>query len=316
MGKFLVRRAARAIFVILVTTFGALIAVTEWGDPFEMIGPRMQDPQVRANLNATFGIDQPLLVRYVHFVANLATGNLGIDLRQRRPIIDLLAEVAPNTLRLALAAMLIQVVLGITLGILAAWFRHSFVDLVITTAVVVLLSVPTLVVGVVLRNTLSGVTVFGWEAFPLLPRTIGVETSWLQDLILPAVVLGTHALAFVVILTRGSMLEVLNADYVRTARAKGLTERKVVFKHAARNALIPVTEILGIQLGALLGGTVIIETIFQYPGLGYLFYRSMLENNQPVVIIVAVYSVLLFVVVLMIVDILTAWMDPRIRTSD
>jgi len=316
LGKFLVRRAARAIFVILVTTFGALIAVTEWGDPFEMIGPRMQDPQVRANLNATFGIDQPLLVRYVHFVANLATGNLGIDLRQRRPIIDLLAEVAPNTLRLALAAMLIQVVLGITLGILAAWFRHSFVDLVITTAVVVLLSVPTLVVGVVLRNTLSGVTVFGWEAFPLLPRTIGVETSWLQDLILPAVVLGTHALAFVVILTRGSMLEVLNADYVRTARAKGLTERKVVFKHAARNALIPVTEILGIQLGALLGGTVIIETIFQYPGLGYLFYRSMLENNQPVVIIVAVYSVLLFVVVLMIVDILTAWMDPRIRTSD
>jgi oligopeptide transport system permease protein len=308
------RSVARAVFVIMVTSLGALVAVTELGDPFEMIGPRMQDPQTRKNLDETFGLDQPLLVRYVHFVTNLATGHLGTDLRYRRPIIDLLAEAAPNTLRLALTAVLIQVVFGITLGILAAWFRHSFVDLVITTAVIVTMAIPTVVLGVALRNTLSGVTVFGWATFPLLPRTIGVQTSWLQNLVLPATVLGVHALAFIVTMARGSMLEVLEADYVRTARAKGLSERKVVFKHAGRNALIPVTELLGMQLGMLLGGTVIVEAIFQYPGLGYLFARSMVQNNQPVVVIVAVYAVFLFVVVLMVVDIVTAWLDPRIRT--
>jgi ABC-type dipeptide/oligopeptide/nickel transport system permease component len=316
LGKFVLRSVARAVFVIMVTSLGALVAVTELGDPFETIGPRMQDPRTRRNLNEIFGLDQPLVVRYVHFLSNLATGNLGVDLHYRRPIIDLLAEAAPNTLRLALAAVLIQVVFGLTLGILAAWSRHSFADVVITTAVVVLVSVPTLVLGVLLRDTLSGVKVFGWAAFPLLPRTIGVQTSWLRNMILPATVLGVHALAFIVIMARGSMLEVLNADYIRTARAKGLTERKVVFKHAARNALIPVTELMGMQLGALLGGTVVVETIFQYPGLGYLFLRSMNDNNHPVMIVVAVYSVVLFVVVLMIVDIVTAWLDPRIRALD
>jgi oligopeptide transport system permease protein len=316
LGKFVLRSVARAVFVIMVTSLGALVAVTELGDPFEMIGPRMQDPQTRRNLNEIFGLDQPLVVRYVHFLSNLATGDLGVDLRYRRPIIDLLAEAAPNTLRLALAAVLIQVVFGLTLGILAAWFRHSFADLVITTAVVVLVSVPTLVLGVLLRDTLSGVKVFGWGAFPLLPRTIGVQSSWLQNMILPATVLGVHGLAFIVIMARGSMLEVLNADYIRTARAKGLTERKVVFKHAARNALLPVTELMGMQLGALLGGTVVVETIFQYPGLGYLFLRSMNDDNHPVMIVVAVYSVVLFVVVLMVVDIVTAWLDPRIRALD
>jgi oligopeptide transport system permease protein len=316
LGKFVLRSVARAVFVIMVTSLGALVAVTELGDPFEMIGPRMQDPQTRRNLNEIFGLDQPRVVRYVHFLSNLATGDLGVDLRYRRPIIDLLAEAAPNTLRLALAAVLIQVVFGLTLGILAAWFRHSFADLVITTAVVVLVSVPTLVLGVLLRDTLSGVKVFGWGAFPLLPRTIGVQSSWLQNMILPATVLGVHGLAFIVIMARGSMLEVLNADYIRTARAKGLTERKVVFKHAARNALLPVTELMGMQLGALLGGTVVVETIFQYPGLGYLFLRSMNDDNHPVMIVVAVYSVVLFVVVLMVVDIVTAWLDPRIRALD
>ncbi|TDV47076.1 ABC transporter permease [Actinophytocola oryzae] len=203
MGKFLARRVARAVLVILVTSFGALVAATEWGDPFRMIGPRMQDPKTRALLNETFGLDQPLVVRYFHFVVNLATGDLGIDFRNRRPIIDMLAETAPNTLRLALAAMAIQVVFGVTLGILAAWFRHSFADIVITAVAVVVTSVPLFVIGVSLRNALSGVSVFGWEAFPLIPRSVGIETTWLQNLVLPAITLGFGALAFTVTLTRG-----------------------------------------------------------------------------------------------------------------
>jgi oligopeptide transport system permease protein len=314
VGKFLARRIAQAIFVLLVTSFGALVAVTEWGDPFKMIGPRMQTPETRAILNHTFGLDQPLVIRYLHFVGNLLTGDLGIDFKRRRPIIDLLVETAPNSFRLALTALLIQVVVGVSLGIVAAWRRHTFTDLVITAFAVVVTSIPLFVIGVSLRNTLSGVSVFGWDAFPLIPRSIGVHTTWLQNLVLPSTALGVGALAFTVTIARGSMIEVLDADYIRTARAKGLSERKVVFKHAARNALLPVLELSAIQLGALMGGSVIVEAIFQYPGLGYLFVRSMAENNHPVMVIVAVYSVALFVIVLMLVDILTAWLDPRIRT--
>ena len=316
MGKFLVRRVARAVFVLLVTSFGALVAVTEWGDPFRMIGDRVQDPRVRATLNETFGLDQPLVVRYLHFVGNLATGDLGIDLERRRPIFDLLAETAPNTLRLALAAVLIQIVFGVGLGIIAAWRRYSFTDLVITSFSIVVTIIPLFVLAVWMRNGLSGTSLFGWQAFPLIPRSIGIPTTWLQELALPAIALGVGALAFTVTLTRGSMLDVLDADYIRTARAKGLSERKVIFKHAARNALIPVAELSAMQLGALMGGSVLVETIFQYPGLGYLFIRSMTENNHPVMIVVAVYSVVLYVLALMLVDILTAWLDPRVRTLE
>jgi ABC-type dipeptide/oligopeptide/nickel transport system permease component len=231
-------------------------------------------------------------------------------------VIDILADVAPNSLRLALVALAIQVVVGITLGIIAARWRHSFVDLVITTSSVVITVIPLFVLGVWIRNALSGVSVFGWAAFPLIPRSISVETTWLQNLILPALTLGFGALAFTVVMTRGAMLEVLDADYIRTARAKGLTERKVIFKHAARNALIPVAELSAMSLGALIGGSVIVEAIFQYPGVGYLFVRSLAENNQPILLVVTVYSVALFVIILMLADVLVAWLDPRIRTMD
>jgi oligopeptide transport system permease protein len=300
--------------VLLATSFIALTALTELGDPFKTIGDRMQTPEARALLNEAFGLDKPLLARYVDFLGKLATGDLGIDLKRRRPVIDMLAEVAPNSLRLALLALAIQVVVGITLGIIAARLRHSFTDLVITTSAVVITCIPIFVLAVWVRNIFSGTAVFGLVAFPQLPRAFGTETTWLQELLLPAITLGFGALAFTVVLTRGSMLEVLDADYIRTARAKGLSERKVLFKHAARNALLPVMELSAQALGALIGGSVIVEAIFQYPGVGYLFVRSLGENNQPVLLAITVYSVALFVVVLMLADILTAWLDPRIRT--
>jgi oligopeptide transport system permease protein len=316
MGKFLLRRTANAVLVVLVTTFGALVAVTEWGDPFRMIGPRMQTPEARAMLNETFGLDKPLFVRYLVYVGNLFSGDLGVDFKRRRPVIDLLADAAPNSLRLALVALAIQVVLGVLLGVIAARLRHTFVDTVITFAAITVTVIPLFVLGVWIRNAFSGRSIFGWEAFPLIPRSVGIETTWLQELVLPAFTLGVGALAFTVVLARGAMIEVLDADYIRTARAKGLSERKVIFKHAARNAMIPVAELSAVQLGALMGGTILVESIFQYNGLGYLFVRSMGENNHPVMLAVSVYSVALFVIVLMLADILTAWLDPRIRIFD
>lgn len=316
MFRFLIRRSAHAVLVLLVTTFLTLVAVTEFGDPFEMIGPRMQSPEARAMLAQTFGLDQPLFLRYVHYVGNLLTGDLGIDFDSRRSVAEQLLAVAPNSVRLAVTALAIQVVVGVTLGIIAARRRHSFVDMAITTASVVITVIPMFVVGVGLRDALTGVSVFGLEAFPLIPRSIGIETTWLQELVLPALTLGVGALAFTVVLARGSMIEVLDADYIRTARAKGLTERKVIYKHAARNAMIPVAELSATQLGALMGGMVIVETIFQYNGVGYLFVRAINANNHPVILAVTLYSVALFVIVLMLVDILTAWLDPRIRIYD
>lgn len=267
-------------------------------------------------LNETFGLDKPLFVRYLVYIGNLFTGDLGVDYERRRPVVDLLAEAAPNSFRLALTALAIQVVLGVVLGIVAARMRRTFVDTVITFTSITVTVIPLFVIGVWVRNAFSGKSIFGWDAFPLIPRSIGVETTWLQELILPAFTLGVGALAFTVVLARGAMIEVLDADYIRTARAKGLSERKVVFKHAARNALIPVAELSAVQLGALMGGTVLVEAVFQYNGLGYLFVRSMTENNHPVMLAVAVYSVALFVIVLMLADILTAWLDPRIRIFD
>jgi ABC-type dipeptide/oligopeptide/nickel transport system permease component len=316
MGKFLLRRAAHSILVLLVTTFLALVAVTMWGNPFRVINDRVVPPERFRQLNEAFGLDRPLFVRYVDFVAKLATGDLGIDYQRRRPVFDLLAEAAPNSFRLALTALLIQFVLGVGLGVIAAKYRKSFVDLVITAASIMVTTVPLFVLGVLLRDKLSGGDIFGWQAFPLIPRSLGVHVTWLQQLILPAVTLGVGALAFTVVLARGAMLEVLEAEYIRTARAKGLSERKVIFKHALRNALIPVAELSAVQLGALMGGTVLIESIFQYPGLGYLFGRSLSENNHPVMLAISVYSVSLFVIALMVADILTAWLDPRIRTLD
>jgi ABC-type dipeptide/oligopeptide/nickel transport system permease component len=304
------------VSVLLVTSFVTLVALTEFGDPFKAIGERMQTPATRKILRETFGLDKPLFVRYLDFVGRLATGDLGIDFERKRPVIDLLAAAAPNSLRLALTALAIQAVVGITLGILAARWRHSFIDLVITTSSVVITMIPLFVLGVGIRSALSGVSILGWTAFPMIPRSFTLETTWLQELILPALTLGFGGLAFTVVMARGAMLEVLDADYIRTARGKGLTERKVIFKHAARNALIPVTELSAMSLGALMGGSLLVETIFQYPGIGYLFIRSLGQNNQPVMLVITVYSVALFIIVLMLADILTAWLDPRIRTPD
>jgi oligopeptide transport system permease protein len=315
VGKFLVRRVAQAVFVLLVTSFGALVAVTEWGDPFKMIGPRMQTPETRAVLNETFGLDQPLVIRYLHFVANLFTGDLGVDFRQRRPIIDLIMETAPNSLRLALAAIVIQIVVGTGLGIVAAWRRHTFADLVITTFAVVVTSIPLFVIGVVLRDTLTGVSLFGWQAFPLIPRSIGVETTWLQNMALPAIALGTGALAFTVTLTRGSMFEVLDADYIRTARAKGLKEQTVISKHAMRSTMTPILTMLGMDLGALIGGAILTETAFNLPGLGQAVLNAIRNQDLPIILGVTLITSLAVLIANLVVDVLYAVIDPRVRLS-
>jgi oligopeptide transport system permease protein len=314
LWKFAMRRTGQAALVFLVATFIIYIGLFQLGDPFE-VGPnsRIMPAGTKAILEETFGRDKPLPVQYLMFLRDLFTGSLGIDYDERRPVIDLLAETVPNTARLAVLAMALELLFGITAGVLAAVRRASFWDTLVTTGATVLMSVPILVTASFLRNALSGASLLGVTVFPSLPVIFGHEPHWLRLIGLPAVTLAAASMAFTARLVRTSMLEVLESDYVRMARAKGLPPRKVVFKHALRNAVLPIANLATINLGALFAGALIVETIYQFPGVGYLFVRSLRSLNTPVLIAVFAYSVVVFVVLIALLDILCAFLDPRLR---
>jgi ABC-type dipeptide/oligopeptide/nickel transport system permease component len=315
MRRFILRRTAQALLVFVVTTFGAFIALYRFGDPFQSIGEKLLPPETRRLLRETFGLDKPLPVQYLNYLGNLFTGDLGIDYDQRRPVSDLLAAVAPNTLRLAVFAIALQLVIGLSAGVVAAVWQRSVWDVLVTFGTLVLLSVPLIVTAAFFRDTFSGLRLFGVTVFPMLPRSFGVPATWFQEMVLPALTLAIGAVAFIARVMRGSMIEVLDADYIRTARAKGLSQRTVVLKHALRNAVLPVANIAAIELGALIGGTVVVEAIFQYNGLGYLLVRSLNGLNYPVMIAIASYSIIVFLALIVLLDILCAYLDPRLRVD-
>jgi oligopeptide transport system permease protein len=310
MGKFILRRAGQAVLVVIGTTLLVFIATFALGDPFASTGERQVPPEVAAANRAMFGLDQPLPVQYVTYLGNLFTFHLGLDFDQRRPVIDLLAETVPNTVRLALAAILIEMVIGITAGIIAAVKRYSFADVLVTVVSTAAIGIPVFVVALAMVAFLSGV-----GPFPSVPRSFTVQVPWYQEVLLPAVTLALIDAAFVARLMRGSMLEVLRADYIRTARAKGLSERRVIGVHALRNSMIPVVTYVGVSLGVLLGGAIITESIFQYPGVGYLLFRSIGANNVPVISAIIVFGVLAYILLSLVVDVLYAYLDPRIRLN-
>ncbi|MPZ79487.1 MAG: ABC transporter permease subunit [Actinophytocola sp.] len=315
MRKFILRRSAQILLVFVVTTFGAFVALYRFGDPFLAIGEKLLPPDTRRLLRETFGLDQPLPIQYLTYIKNLFTGDLGIDYDQRRPVFDQLAAVAPNTLRLAVFALALQLLIGLSAGVVAAVWHRSIWDVLVTTGTIVLLSVPLLVIAAFLRDTFSGARLFGVPIFPALPRTLGAPATWFQDMLLPAFALAIGTTAFIARVMRSSMLEVLDADYIRTAKAKGLPQRTVVLKHALRNAVLPVANIAAIELGALIGGTIIVEAIFQYNGVGYLFVRSLDGLNYPVMMAIASYSIIIFLVLIAVVDVLCAYLDPRLRVD-
>jgi ABC-type dipeptide/oligopeptide/nickel transport system permease component len=310
MGKFVIRRAAQAIMVVIAATMLLFLGLFVLGDPFASTGDKVVPPATQAILREKFGMDQSIPMQYLTYLGNLLTGDLGIDLNQRRPVADMLGVALPNTARLALIAIIIDVIIGVVAGIIAAVFRYSFWDVMVTILTTLAIGIPTFVIGVWLRQTVSGVWIF-----PQVPRTFTELAPWYTEVLLPAFTLAIVDAAFIARLMRGSMLEVLRADYIRTARAKGLGERTVIMKHAFRNSIIPVVTYVGIGIGALLGGAIITETLFQYNGIGFLLYRSILQQNQPVIMAIVTYAVLAYVVLSMIVDILYAYLDPRIRLS-
>ncbi len=303
MTAFLVRRLVRTIVVLWGVTTIVFVVTRLSGDPIALIvppeAPRAEIERVRAQ----FGFDRPLPVQYGIFIRRAVVGDFGQSIRQRQPAMRLALDRLPATLQLAAWSFLFAVVVGVPLGIIAGVRPRSLWDNVTMTVAVVGQAVPTFYLGILLIIFVA--VRLGW-----LP--VGGRGDW-KTLVLPVVTLGTYAMASIARLTRSAMLEVMSQDYVRTARAKGLSERAVTLRHAFRNALIPVVTIMGLQFGTLLGGAVVTETIFAWPGLGLLAINGIGSRDYPVVQAAVFLAAVSFVIINLVVDLLYSQLDPRIR---
>jgi dipeptide transport system permease protein len=333
--SFILKRLATLIPTLIGITlvaFGLIRLIP--GDPIEvMMGERRLDPEVHAAMVKSLGLDQPLATQYFQYLGNLLQGDLGQSLVSREPVAKEFAALFPATVELALTALLLAVALGLLLGMLAGLKRGSLFDQGVMGMATVGYSMPVFWWGLILIMFFS--VNLGWtpvsgrisieydvarvSGFLLLDSWLsgqeGAFSSALAHLLLPAVVLGTSSLAVVARMTRSSMLEVLREDYVRTARAKGLSPVRVVVVHALRNALIPVLTVVGMQTGSLLAGAVLTETIFSWPGIGKWLIDSIARRDYPVVQAGILISALTFIAVNLCVDILYGVVNPRIRAQ-
>ena len=305
MGRYLIRRLLQFVPVFFGATL--LIFIMVWaipGDPIAALaGDRVLPDTIREQIRDRYNLDDPLIVQYGKYMGGVFQGDFGDDFRGR-PVTDLLAQRLPITVRLALLAFGFEVVLGIIAGILAGVRKGGFVDNLVLVSTLVVIAIPIFVLGF-LAQLLLGVR-FGW--FPVS----GVQRGLLSYL-LPAIVLGSVSLAYIARLTRTSLIENLRADYVRTATAKGLSRRRVVGIHTFRNSMIPVVTFLAIDLGSLMGGAIITETIFNIPGLGRAVFEGVQRQEGTVVVGIVTFLVVVYMVANLLVDVLYAVLDPRIR---
>ncbi|MEU6557397.1 ABC transporter permease [Streptomyces sp. NPDC046915] len=308
MGRYVVRRLGQLIVVTLGATmilFACLFVLP--GDPVGQIAgsDKARDPAVIAQLHKQYGLDKPLVVQYGNYVGKLVTGDLGTDYTQQRPVTEILVPKLENTAKLAVFAIVVDVVIGLAVGILAAMKRYSVWDVSATFLTTMAIGVPSIVLGMIIQRVF--VIELNW--FPL------IADGSFKSMVLPGVTLAIIDAALVAQLARSSMLEVLRADYVKTAVAKGLPSRTVLLRHILRNSVIPVVTYIGISFGTLLGGAIITETIFNWNGIGLALIQAIQQNNNPIITGVVTISVAIFVVLNLVVDLLYAALDPRIRLA-
>lgn len=309
MLRYIIRRLLETIPVLIgITLLLFLLLYVVPGDPARVMVPKGASPQVIKNIQEKFGLDQPLYIQYFKYLGNILKGDFGISYRFRRPVIDILAEHYPNSVKLALAAILIEIIIGILAGVISAVRQYSFLDTVVTLSTTLAVCIPVFWLGMMLQ-VFFGLKL-GW-----LPISGMGDGSW-RYYILPSLTLASVSTAYVARMTRSSLLEVLHADYVRTAYAKGLTERQVIFVHALKNALIPVVTIVGLDLGALMGGAILTETVFSWPGIGRVIYLAVLQRDAPVVLGGTLILLLIFLFLNLLVDVSYAFLDPRIRYGE
>ena len=322
MFAFIVRRLAQAVLVMVVVAFVAFLLFQHVGDPVVFILGQDATPEQVSAMRAELGLDQPFFVQFWQFLAHAVQGEFGISLRQGVKVSTLIAERFPATLELALMAALLATAIGIPMGVYAALRRGTFLSQVFMTLSLLGVSLPTFLIGILLILVFS--VTLGW--FPSFGRgevvQIGGWTSGLlaakgwYHLVLPAITLAIFQLTLIMRLVRAEMLEVLRTDYIKFARARGLSDRAVHFGHALRNTLVPVLTITGLQLGGLIAFAIITETVFQWPGMGLLFIQAVSFADIPVMAAYLCLIALIFVVINLIVDLLYFAVDPRLRVQD
>ena len=303
MTQYVIRRLLQTVLVLLGVSFVAFGVMFLTGDPTSAMTGEDWTQEMIEELRHQMGFDRPWYVQYADFLSKAVRGDLGTSLRQHQPNLKLIAERLPATAELAAAAMLISIVLAIPVGVLSAVWRGTWVDTVSRLFALLGQSVPVFWLGIML------ILVFGVK----LRWTPVSGRGGLENLILPAITLGAFLTARNARMMRSSLLEVLEQDYIRTARAKGLPEWTVLYRHAVRNALMPVVTLIGLQIGALLGGAVITETIFAWPGVGRMTVSAIYSKDVPLVQASVIVLATVFVVANLAVDLIYTILDPRIR---
>lgn len=306
MKSFIINRILSGIVVIFgISIFSFLLIHLIPGDPVKIMLGINATPEQVEKLNHHLGLDKPLLVQYTQYITNIFQGDFGTSLKTGRPVLTEILDRFPETVKLAMFGLFIAIVLGISMGILAAKFKDSFIDKLCTWFATLGVSIPSFWLGILLVMVFS--VKLGW--FPIANGT------GLQDLVLPAVTLGVVASTMIMRLTRNGMVEVLSNDYIRTARAKGLDEHVILIRHSLRNVLIPVVTVVGLQLAALLGGTVIIEQVFNWPGLGTLAIGGIMSRDFPLIQGIILFMGVVYVTINILVDVLYSLIDPRVEVG-
>ena len=321
MLAFIVQRLLQAVVVMASVAFIAFLLFQYVGDPVVfLLGQDATAEQIR-QMRADLGLDQPFFVQYLHFLFNAVQGEFGLSLRQGTKVSTLIVERFPATLELALAAALLALVIGIPMGVYAALRRGTFLSQLFMTVSLLGVSLPTFLIGILLILVFA--VMLGWlpsfgrgEVVKIGTWTTGLLTAkgW-QHIILPAVTLAVFQLTLIMRLVRAEMLEVLRTDYIKFARARGLSNRAIHFGHALKNTLVPVMTITGLQLGGLIAFAIITETVFQWPGMGLLFIQAVTFADIPVMAAYLCLIALIFVVINLVVDLLYFAVDPRLRVG-
>jgi len=319
MFSYIVRRVLQSVLVLLVVGLVAFSMFRFVGDPIDnMLGQERTQADIE-RLRTQLGLDQPFVVQYGKFLTGAARGNFGVSYRQGRPVSQIIKERAPATLELALVSGILAIGLGIVLGVFTAIRRDGWVSHMIMTSSLIGVSLPTFLIGILLIYVFSveldWLPSFGrGETVKLGGWTTGfLTTSGLKALILPAITLGLYQMTLIMRLVRSEMLEVLRQDYINFARARGLSERVVNFRHALKNTLVPVITVTGLQLGSIIAFAIITETVFQWPGVGLLFINAIQFVDIPVMAAYLMLISVMFVAINLMVDLLYVAIDPRLR---
>jgi peptide/nickel transport system permease protein len=321
LSAFILRRILQSVAVMAVVGFIAFGLFNFTGDPVTFMVGQDATAAEKAKLRADLGLDRPFPVQFARFVDNAVHGDFGISLRQGRPVSALLKERLPATLELSIAAALLALVVGIPLGVYTALKRDTWLSHLLLAGSLVGVSLPTFLIGILLILVFA--VILGWlpsfgrgETVAIGWWTTGLATtSGLKALILPSITLSLFQMTLIMRLVRSEMLEVLRTDYIKFARARGLTNRAIHFGHALKNTLVPVITITGLQLGAIIAFAIITETVFQWPGMGLLFIQAVNFADIPVMAAYLCFIALVFVLINLVVDLMYYAVDPRLRVE-